>query len=88
MFLFTDDWTNQYFSLPSGYILDLDHNSVSFHSFNDENYYHSLPELDLSHVYFHWDLNSTANGFVCEIVDNGNDQQANKNDIKNMLLIQ
>jgi hypothetical protein len=32
------------------------------------NYQKSLPELDLSHIYLHWDLGGTSYGYVCEMM--------------------
>jgi hypothetical protein len=65
--------TNDYFSLPDGNTIDTNHETVKVYSFNSDawNYYQLLPELDLSPVYLHWDLSSTANGYVCEMmIDN------------------
>jgi hypothetical protein len=58
VFLMNDEWTRDYFSLYYWYILDPDHNSVTFHDCNDETgkLYHQLPEVDVSHVYLHCDL--------------------------------
>jgi hypothetical protein len=64
------DWTNDYFSQPDGIAIDSNHNTVKLYSFNSdaENYYQPRPEFHLSHVYFHLDLSSTANRYVCEIM--------------------
>jgi hypothetical protein len=44
------DSSNDYFRQPDGGTIDTNHESVKVYSFNDQNYYHILPELDLSHV--------------------------------------
>jgi hypothetical protein len=50
------------------------------------NWHLPLHELDFSHFYFHWNLSSAWNGFLCEIVaDNENDKQ-HKNLVKQHIL--
>jgi hypothetical protein len=64
-FFLMNEWTNQYFSILYGYILDADYNSVSFVS--EENSYEQLSELDLSHAYLHLDLDRISNRYPTEI---------------------
>jgi hypothetical protein len=62
-----NDWTDVYFSMADGNIIDSTHDTIKFYSLNGENYYHPLPDLDLPRVSLHCDLDSIANGYVSEI---------------------
>jgi hypothetical protein len=73
-FYLIGDRTNDYFSLLDDDSINSRHHTGKSLSFNDENLDMSLPELDLSHAYFHWDLSIAADGYVCETM---NDKEAN-----------
>jgi hypothetical protein len=52
-FYLMGDWTNHYFSLPDGNIIDINHDIVKVYSFNSDmnNYYRPLAALDRNYAY-------------------------------------
>jgi hypothetical protein len=66
-FYLMSHWACNFFSLPDGNTLDTNHDAIKVYSYNRENYYVSLPKLDLSHVFLHSNLSCyIANDYVCE----------------------
>jgi hypothetical protein len=57
-----NDWTNDYFSLPDGDTIEVTHYIVKIYSFNNDNRYIRLLDVDLFFVYLHMNLDNIANG--------------------------
>jgi hypothetical protein len=57
-----NDWTNDYFSLPDGDTIEVTHYIVKIYSFNIDNRYVRLLDVDLSFAYLHMNLDNIANG--------------------------
>jgi hypothetical protein len=65
------EWTNHCFIQFDGVTIGPNHYIVKIYSFKSGTGINYKPtiELDLSHVYFHWDLSiSTANGYIWEMM--------------------
>jgi hypothetical protein len=63
---FSDSWL---FQFPNVNMIDFNQNTIEIYSFNSYtcNWYNQLTGFDLSHFSCHWDLESIAYRFVCEI---------------------
>jgi hypothetical protein len=67
IFYLMNERTNDHFSLPNGHTIEVTHDTVKTYSFNNDNCYEPLPDVDLSYLYLHFDLETIANDYLAEI---------------------